>query len=113
MEYVKTREEVLALFEASRSGPVFLLKHSTRCPVSAWALTEFGMADRELSGKARFAVLDLIAHRDTSNFIAEHTGIRHESPQVFFLKDGQTRESATHESVKATTLAAWLVGSKA
>lgn len=111
MESVKTREDVLALFDASRVSPVFLLKHSTRCPVSSWALTEFELAARELGTKARFAVLDLIAHRDTSNFIAEHTGIRHESPQVFFLKSGQVQETATHEAVKATSLAAWLSGS--
>ena len=94
-------EDAIAL---SEHQTVVLFKHSTRCPVST-------MAKRELEGnfslpeeKAVFYYLDLIAHRDVSNAIAQNIGVHHESPQIIVLKDRKATYSASHSGIKGKAL---------
>lgn len=108
MTEIKTSSDFEELIKSSSERPVFFLKHSTRCPVSDWALTEFKLAAGEIGDGAQFAWLDLITHRDVSDEIARTTGIPHESPQLFWIVDGEVRGTVTHEEVKATRISEWL-----
>jgi len=97
--------EFESLLKNSHSSPVFFLKHSTRCPISKWAFDELVEAEKKMARHASFAFLDLIAFREVSNFIAHQTGIKHESPQLFYFNDGEVKEVLTHQDVKATAIA--------
>lgn len=101
---VTKREEFENLVEDSRNSPVFFLKHSTRCPISKWAFDELVTAEKSLAERASFAFLDLIAFREVSNFIAHSTGVKHESPQLFYLSNGEVHSVVTHQDVKATVI---------
>ena len=48
--------------------------------------------------------LDLIANRNISNTIAERFGVRHESPQVILLKNGEAVYNASHFDIRADQL---------
>ena len=84
--------------------PVLVFKHSTRCSISSMSLDRF---ERSYRSEAPFDVyfLDLIAHRDVSNLIAEKFAIRHESPQVILIKDGKPFYDTSHMAINYQELA--------
>ncbi|MCD8539842.1 MAG: bacillithiol system redox-active protein YtxJ [Leadbetterella sp.] len=85
------------LTEESRNVAVGIFKHSTRCSISATALDRLERNWPKAAGTeaVKMYYLDLIAHRDISNAVAERYGVQHESPQFILLKDG---EAVYHES---------------
>lgn len=85
----KTLEEVLQKQE------MILFKHSTRCPVSSNARYEFEKFAKQEDITIELFMIDVIANRDVSQEFAGKTGIRHESPQVCYLKNGKV---IVHES---------------
>lgn len=89
-------EQLINIDVQSHEFPVLLFKHSTTCSISATALNrlERNWNESEMEGIQPF-YLDLLAHRTTSNAIAEHYEISHESPQVLIIKKG---ECVYHES---------------
>lgn len=81
----------------SHEVAVGIFKHSTRCSISATALDRLkrNWPKTEGTETVKIYYLDLIAHRDISNTIAEKYGVPHESPQFILLKNG---EAVYHES---------------
>lgn len=87
--------ELDQLFEKSNEQAVVLLKHSTTCPISAGVYEDVSNADADIN-------LIVVQHaRDVSDAIAEKTGVRHESPQAFVLKDGKVVYHASHYDITA------------
>jgi len=82
--------------KASHEHPVALFKHSTRCSVSLMAKKSI---ERFWDLDIDAYYLDLIAHRDVSNSIAEQLEIHHQSPQMFLVKDGKSIYNASHGSI--------------
>lgn len=78
----------------AKPGKKLLFKHSTTCPISAKAHEEFLAY---LEGKdMEAAYVWVIEDRPVSNKIAEDFGIKHESPQIFLLEDGQVTWNTSH-----------------
>ncbi|GAE27790.1 general stress protein [Halalkalibacter wakoensis JCM 9140] len=75
-------------------GKHLLFKHSTTCPISAKANDEFQAFVAETNTSA--ATVFVIEDRPVSNQIAEDFGIKHESPQIFLLEDGEVRWNTSH-----------------
>lgn len=84
--------------EQTGDRPLFVFKHSTRCPISASALDEY-RAFVEDGEDSAHALVDVIDHRDVSNGIAARTGIRHESPQALLLHGGSVRWNESHGAI--------------
>jgi bacillithiol system protein YtxJ len=100
-------ESVAALDEALREKrPVILFKHSTQCPVSAAADEEYRAFAASHPKAAHFTHLDLLAHRDVSNAIAEKLGVRHESPQAIVVRRGRVSVVLNHDAITAAALEA-------
>lgn len=92
------------IIEASKSTPVLILKHSTRCSISIMAKRELDTNwDIETSDLNTY-YLDLLKYRPISNQIAEVFDIQHQSPQVLLIKDGVCVYSATHSDINARTI---------
>lgn len=92
------------LFARSQSAPVVLFKHSTTCPISARAHRQMSQLDRERVGEVALVVVQTA--RSVSDEIARRTGIGHESPQVFILRDGQQVWNASHFDITAEAVEA-------
>ena len=62
---------------------VFVLKHSDTCPISAAAFDQFNkfLYERDIDGY----YLVVQEERKLSDYIAEKTNVKHESPQAFIL----------------------------
>ena len=91
------------IVEVSNETLVLIFKHSTRCSISRYALKQF---ENEFAFEDKIApyFLDLIAHRDVSNEIAQRFGVFHESPQIILIKEGKAIYDASHESIDAKKL---------
>lgn len=92
---IKQLDEIAA---ASHTKAQIIFKHSTQCNISADALTEMNRFESEAW------YLDLLAHRDISNQIAEQFGIRHQSPQVLIIKNNEVVYHESHWRIKAEVI---------
>lgn len=90
---VNTTEKLDELFQQSNENPVMIFKHSTTCPISSGVYQMVSQVDADV-----YLVVVQRA-RNVSNYIAEKTGIRHESPQTLVIKDGEPIYHASHYDV--------------
>ena len=97
---VEMLEEV---YSNSENKPNLFFKHSTRCSISSMALNGF---ERNWNKEAECNLyfIDLIAHRDVSNKLAELSGVIHQSPQAIVVSGGQIIYSATHSGIDANDI---------
>lgn len=87
-------------FDRSQAQPVLFFKHSTRCSISAAAYGRMERGLNQLPANMAVVYLDLLAHRDVSDALAEKTGITHESPQLLLVVNRQCIFDASHFDVR-------------
>lgn len=102
-------DQLTKLEEESKKRPVAILKHSTRCGISRMVLRQFENSyDLDEGEDIKLYFLDLLSYRDISNEIATRFSVRHESPQLIVLKDGQVQHHASHQGIDAEKLAEFI-----
>lgn len=107
VQELTTIDELDALINESDARPLFILKHSTTCPISASAyrrVVDYLQAAGPDSPTVH--LLKVIESRPVSNELAQRTGIRHESPQCILLHHRAAAWSASHGAITATAMAA-------
>ncbi len=92
-KYIETSEALDALFAESFKHPVALVKHSNSCGISSHTIYLLGEIDVVIN------VIVIQEHRDLSNDVEMRTGHRHQSPQLFVLRDGKPIYHATHYGI--------------
>ena len=97
-------EQLKQAIESSVENAVILFKHSTRCSISSMAKSRFESNWNTDLSKVSIYYLDLIAHRNISNEIAELTGIEHQSPQAIVLKNKEVIYDASHSEISAKAI---------
>ena len=86
--------------EESNDKYVLIFKHSTRCNISATALSRLQRKwDKDASEQLTPYYLDLLSYRDVSNEIADRYNIRHQSPQVLIIHKGKCVYDASHMEI--------------
>ncbi|MBN9484937.1 MAG: thioredoxin family protein [Bacteroidetes bacterium 43-93] len=89
--------------EQSKQQPVVIFKHSTRCSISDMAK---GRLERKTAPEnVQFYYLDLIRYRNISNDIAKVFGVRHESPQILLIKNGECVYDESHNGISMEEIA--------
>ncbi len=96
---IKNEEDLERAIDGSFVRTAVIFKHSTRCIISKTVLRNFERQMNDKVDSVDFYFLDLLAHRDISNKIAEVFDVTHQSPQMIVLKDGKAVESASHDSI--------------
>jgi bacillithiol system protein YtxJ len=81
------------LLEQSRNETIILFNHDPHCPISARAFKQM----EQLEGDVM--LVDVSRERSLTREIQGKTGVRHESPQVIVLRDGQPTWSASHFAI--------------
>ena len=84
----------------SYTKPQLIFKHSSRCSVSAVALSRLQNHLPE-APEIDYYFLDLIAYRSLSNKIAEQFSVYHESPQVLLIRNGECVYDESHLGISA------------
>ena len=92
------------LVELSKTKPVLIFKHSTRCGISSMAMRQFTATYRYEAALIQPYYLDLLSYRDLSNEIAIRFQVIHQSPQLIVIKNGTTVHAAAHYEIDATSL---------
>jgi len=95
--HVQDVDALEPLFERSREVLVLLFKHDTACPISAAAHDQMTRVGGDV------CLVDVAQH-DVSGEVERRTGVRHESPQVIVLKDGEAVWSASHYAITAEAI---------
>lgn len=90
-------DQLPELDKQSEAGPVLIFKHSTRCGISKMVLRKFEADFREPHVNLYF--VDLLAHREVSNALADRYGVYHQSPQVLVIEKGVCTRHAAHYDI--------------
>jgi len=99
LEPVPDLDALDLLFEHSNEGPVVLFLDDPFCPISARAhgrVTDAGGA---------IHVIDVSRQHELNREVEARTGVRHESPQAFVLRDGRPIWHASHGGISTEGLA--------
>ena len=90
--------------EESKTIPILILKHSTRCSVSLMAKNSLDRSWEIEDDKIKTYYLDLLKFRPISNQIVEEFNVHHQSPQILLIKNGICAYTATHSEIDARTI---------
>lgn len=97
-------EQLDEILEESKTKPVAIFKHSTRCGISRGVLKllekDYNLTDDQL----KLYYLDLLQNRDISNEIAARFKVYHESPQMIVIKNGVVVHHDSHHAIQASHL---------
>ena len=104
MNCFQTLEESSLNTILSDNSTIVLFKHSTRCSISSTALHRLQGFCNELKQPISAYIIDVISQRDLSNEIATLLNIKHESPQLFVLKDGKLQYHNSHFGINKADL---------
>jgi bacillithiol system protein YtxJ len=88
----------------TQEGYSVIFKHSTRCSISLMARKSFEADWDILPETTKLYFLDLIAHREVSNYIAELFQVHHESPQMLLIKNGECVLDASHGEISVAEI---------
>lgn len=89
---------------ASKQQPQLVYKHSFTCGICHMAKDEIEEHFNALFSQADMHFVDVKQSRAVSNAVAEHTGVRHESPQVLIIDQGECVWHKSHWSIKANAI---------
>lgn len=84
-------------------GLVFVLKHSTTCPISQAAYGEYEKFSNE-HPEHNCYFLTVQDARPVSEYIAEQYHIKHESPQTILFNNGDVNWHASHWKITNSAL---------
>jgi bacillithiol system protein YtxJ len=87
----------------SNGSPAIIFKHSNTCGISARAHAEMSRIHHPVG------LVTVQQARGVSNEIEARTGIAHETPQVFIMRDREVLWSASHGQIKAEAVEAALL----
>lgn len=98
--HLTAKDQIDQIKLSSADKPVLLFKHSTRCSVSDMAENRLERAwnDEEMASLDIYH-LDLIQHREVSDYIATAFDVPHESPQVLIISDGKCIYHNSHMGI--------------
>lgn len=89
------------ILEESESRPQLIYKHSHRCSVCFVANGNLESASEDILKHANMHFLNVVRNRDLSDRIASMLDVRHESPQVLLIEDGEAVWHASHGGIDA------------
>ncbi len=92
------------LLADSARVPVFLMKHSTRCGISARAHIEFERFAHAIGDAAECWQVPVLEERALSQAIATETGVTHQSPQMLLFVNGQVVWHTSHGNITRAAL---------
>lgn len=108
MNEITTIDQLDACLEGSSQKPVFIFKHSTRCPISSGANSRvreyIEAAQASSEDTPEIYLLKVVESRDVSLTLADRVGVMHQSPQILFIQNGQSIWNTSHHNITADNI---------
>jgi bacillithiol system protein YtxJ len=86
------------------SGLHIIYKHSFSCATCIFTKTRVEQVMKEQPENAHFHFVDVRQQRSLSNRITDLTGVRHESPQLLIVSDGDVVWHASHGAIEESKI---------
>jgi bacillithiol system protein YtxJ len=99
--HIQTLEELEVAWKNAVEKPALFFKHSSRCNISSMALNRLESSGVLSTDNLDVYFIDLIAHRNVSNELAEKSGVAHQSPQAIVVKNAEVVYHASHGGIDA------------
>ncbi len=93
--------------EESKSAPVFIFKHSTRCGISRIVLTRFENLFLKKLQDFKVYYLDLLKYREVSDQIVNEFQVNHQSPQLLVINNETSVNDTSHYDILSTDIASF------
>lgn len=103
-ESISDPAQVEAIIEKSEQRPQLIYKHSHRCSVCFVSKANLEQAADAIREQADMHFVNVVNNREASNAIADKLDVRHESPQVILLDNGEVVGHASHGDIKAEAI---------
>ncbi|MCB0484824.1 MAG: bacillithiol system redox-active protein YtxJ [Flavobacteriaceae bacterium] len=98
--FIESTEALSFVIEQSENKTVVLVKHSTRCGISASVLRKLEAKIAEIEYPDHlFCMIKVIENREVSNEVVSRFGVQHESPQLLVLKNKAVQRHGSHYDV--------------
>ena len=105
---IQSKADLEGLLKKSFIRPQLIFKHSTRCSISRYVLSDFIAYYTFSSDELESHYLDLLNYREISNQIADQLEVAHQSPQILLIKNGKAVVHASHEGITELQLSIYL-----
>lgn len=89
----------------SKTAPILIFKHSTRCGISSMVIKQFEKLFTEEHQNLKVYYLDLLSYRDISDEVGYTFQVMHQSPQLLIIKNAVSVFNASHYDITLTNLA--------
>lgn len=101
---LNSEQELSDILQTSNRKTQVIYKHSSRCATSYFAQKNVESVSADKQKQADYYIIDVIGQRPLSMHIANELGIRHESPQLFIIEDGEVVWNGSHNQIQAEVL---------
>jgi len=96
--------QLATIISESKTKPVLVFKHSTRCGISRFVLKNFEKQYDISSEKLQLYFLDILTFRTISDEIESKFNVRHQSPQVIILFNEEVIYHASHQQIDVSAI---------
>lgn len=96
--------QVEDILKKSDEKPQLIYKHSHRCSVCFVSKGNLEQASEDILEHADMHFLNVVNNRTASDAVASELPVRHESPQVVLVDEGEVLWHASHGSIEADTI---------
>lgn len=104
LKEIHSNDELEQAFEQSLEKPVLLFKHSTTCPISAGAFSEYNSFIGKTNKNVVCYLVKVIEDRSVSNEVANITNVKHESPQLFLIQNKEVKWNTSHSKITVESI---------
>lgn len=101
-------DQLETIKQTSKTAPVFIFKHSTRCGVSSMVIKQFEKLFEEEHQNLIVYYLDLLNYRNISDEVGYTFQVTHQSPQLIVIKNEVAVHNASHYDVTQTNLSRFI-----
>ncbi|TYP92685.1 bacillithiol system protein YtxJ [Fodinibius salinus] len=93
-----------SIVDKSGNRPQLIYKHSNRCSVCFVAKGNLEQSSKQLLEHADMHYLNVVKNRSASDSVASKLNVRHESPQVILLDEGEVVWHASHGKIEGSKI---------
>jgi bacillithiol system protein YtxJ len=101
---IKSLSELESIILQKSESKVLLFKHSPRCGVSLVVKSILQKWLKEQDSELLAFSINVISNRDISNQLATHFDVRHESPQLFYIRNQELIWHGSHFEISKSNL---------
>ena len=101
---LESEDAVEEVFTASGGRVQLILKHSQSCAVSFFAKQNLDTVALDEWPEMDRSMVEVVRFRPVSQYIAQKTSVRHESPQVLVIANGEVVFNTSHSEVNKVNI---------